>query len=139
MEDKRQRPRVDAVKKHRRQKTLAKKMCELASIRDCKINLIIYDPKTHKVEEFFTHQEVDLASINKMIANPKEPYRGPKFRRRYLKFNSYDARQKYNLEEESEIEYIQSVDIEDLLEESQHLKLQVRATNSNPHKTNSII
>ena len=57
-----------------------------------------------------------------MIANPKEAYRGPKFRRRYLKFNSYDARQKYNLEEESEIEYIQSVDIEDLLEESQPSK-----------------
>ena len=83
---------MDAVKKHRRQKTLAKKICELASIRDCKINLIIYDAKVHKVEEFYTHQDVDLASINKMIANPKEPYRGPKVRRRFLKFNSYDVK-----------------------------------------------
>ena len=64
MEDKKPKLKADAVKKHRRQKTLAKKMCELALIRGCKINLIIYDPKVHKVEEFYTDQEVDLASIN---------------------------------------------------------------------------
>ena len=113
MEDKKSKLKADAVKKHRRQKTLAKKMCELALIRGCKINLIIYDPKVHKVEEFYTDQEVDLASINQMIANPKEPPRGPKVRRRYLKFNSFDVKKKYNLEELGEIE--DKFNIDDLL------------------------
>lgn len=40
--------RSRAVVKYRRQRTIIKKMLELAKMRSLKMNLIIYDPKSHK-------------------------------------------------------------------------------------------
>jgi len=57
--------------------------------------MIIYDPQFHKVEEIYTHEEVSLDSINKMIANPKET-RCIRARKRTLKFISQHVRDKYS-------------------------------------------
>ena len=52
-----------AVRKYRRQKTMIKKMLELAEIRGQKINMIIYDPSLHKMEEIYTHKDFNFESI----------------------------------------------------------------------------
>ena len=59
--------RQDAVKRYRRQRTLIKKMIELAKMRGTKINMIIYDQNLHKVEEIYTHVDASIKSINALI------------------------------------------------------------------------
>ena len=48
--------RQRAVVKYRRQRTIIKKMLELAKMRSLKMNLIIYDPKSHKAQEIYTDE-----------------------------------------------------------------------------------
>lgn len=74
-------------------------MLELTGLRGVQINLIIYDPKLHKIEEIYSHKSASLASINKLIENPKETNCVRK-RKRYLKHESHDARAKYKFDEE---------------------------------------
>ena len=77
---------------------MVKKMLELTQLRGAQINLIIYDPKLHKIEEIYSHESASLASINKLIANPRESNSLRK-RKRYLKHESHDARVKYRFDE----------------------------------------
>ena len=65
-------------------------MIELAKLRGTMINMIIYDPSLHKVEEIYTDPSASLNAINNLIQNPKEPP-GIRKRRRYLKFESHPA------------------------------------------------
>ena len=97
-----------AVRKYRRQKTMIKKMLEFAEIRGQKVNMIMYDPKMHKIEEVYTHQEFNLVGIQSMIENPREKS-NVRTRIRTLKFESYDARLKYKADDEgTEFEKMQS-------------------------------
>ena len=92
--------RQDAVKRYRRQRTLIKKMIQLAKMRGTKINMIIYDQNLHKVEEIYTHVDASVKSINALIENPREA-KGIRNRRRYLKFESNDAKQKYKFDDDA--------------------------------------
>ena len=73
-------------------------MLELTDLRGAQINLIIYDAKLHKIEEIYSHKSASLASINKLIENPRETNCVRK-RKRYLKYESHDARVKYKFDE----------------------------------------
>lgn len=78
---------------------MIKKMLEFAEIRGQKINMIIYDPQLHKIEEIYTHKEFNLQGIQSMIENPRE-LSVIRSRRRNLKFESYDAKIKYKADDE---------------------------------------
>lgn len=59
--------RKKAILKYRRKRTLVKKMLELAKLRDLKINVIIYDPCHHKIEELYSEESAKLSSMNLMM------------------------------------------------------------------------
>ena len=46
--------RQKAVTKYRRQRTIIKKMLELAKMYNLKMNLFVYDPKYNKAQEIYT-------------------------------------------------------------------------------------
>lgn len=60
--------------------------------------MIIYDPQFHKIEEIYTDSAVNLDSVNRMIANPRE-LQCLRARRRYLKVVSHHVKEKYNGED----------------------------------------
>ena len=60
--------------------------------------MIIYDPQFHKIEEIYTDSGVNLDSVNRMIANPRE-LQCLRARRRYLKVVSHHVKEKYNGED----------------------------------------
>lgn len=72
----------------------------MASIRGQKINLLIYDPNLHKLEEIFTDREASLASLSWLISNPRET-QDIRSRKRFLKFKSRCAKDIYKNDDES--------------------------------------
>ena len=52
--------RNDVVSKYRRQSTLVNKMLELSEQSQLKINLVVYDPKYHRMEEIWSHGDFRL-------------------------------------------------------------------------------
>lgn len=117
--------RGKAVRKYRRQKTMIKKMLELAEIRGQKINMIIYDPALHKIEEIYTHKDFNMDGIHQMILNPRESA-SIRSRRRYLKFESYDAKLKYKADEDCLDQERQSEDMDDSVSELEPERKQLK-------------
>ena len=56
-----------AVVKFKRIQTLSRKCLGLALHSDVKINLVIYDPKYHKVTQHFTDDQVTLDAVRDMM------------------------------------------------------------------------
>ena len=64
--------RKSAVSKYRRKRTLVKKMLELAKSMNMMINMQFFDPKQLKLEEVYTHPELQLSTINEMMEEALE-------------------------------------------------------------------
>ena len=54
------------VKKYRRQRTLVKKMIELSKL-GLKINIILYNPRFHRMEEIWSHGDFRLENVNELL------------------------------------------------------------------------
>ena len=84
--------RKNVVTKYRRKRTIVKKMLELAKLRNLKINMIIYDPKRHKIEQVFTDDDFSISNINQMMLELNDVPVTQKARRKQLKFESRNAK-----------------------------------------------
>lgn len=66
----------DSVKrsctKYKRLKNLVKKSLEISVQCGLKINVLVYDPRFHKVQEVHTNQQVSLQSLFDMIRGNKD-------------------------------------------------------------------
>ena len=84
--------RKNVVTKYRRKRTIVKKMLELAKLRNLKINMILYDPKRHKIEQVFTDDDFSLSNINQMMLELNDVPVTQKAKRKQLKFESRNAK-----------------------------------------------
>ena len=55
------------VSKYRRQRTLISKMLELSAQCQLKINLFIYDPKFHRMDEIWSHDDFKFDNVNNLL------------------------------------------------------------------------
>ena len=53
--------------KYKRLKTLMKKVVEVSQLCELQANLLVYDPKFHKLTENFTTDQMKIDSVQKMI------------------------------------------------------------------------
>ena len=78
-----------AVKKYRRQRTLVKKMLELSKM-GLKINMIIYNPRFHRMEEIWSHEDIKIEDVKQLLDEPNNI--NPQMRRGHqIKFESHNA------------------------------------------------
>lgn len=75
--------------KYKRLKTLMKKVVEVSMLCELQANLLVYDPKFHKLTENYTTGHMKIESVQQMINSIDTPYGGN--RKAPLKFNSVDA------------------------------------------------
>ena len=75
------------VTKYRRLKNLVKKSLEISVRCDLKINVLVYDPSQHKIQEAFTDGQVSLNQLFQMIEGNKKL---PKYQQ--VKLNSREAK-----------------------------------------------
>lgn len=85
-----------AVCKYKRKRTLIGKLLEFAEICELEFNLLIYDPKIHKLQEVYSDDIMMLDKITKMktemTAESSDHF---KINSRILKIESHNAHQKY--------------------------------------------
>ena len=71
-------------------------------MRQLKINLLIYDAKFHKLEEIWSHSEMQLTNVNQLLKEVEVDDSSQAKKTRTLKFESNDARMKYRIDDDDE-------------------------------------
>lgn len=88
-----------AVQRYRRVKTIVNKAVDVAEKFGLHLNIIVYDPKFHRLKESYTSSEIKLESIH-LLADSVPNTSLSKNKLRRLKFQSVNARSKEILQED---------------------------------------
>ena len=79
------------MKRYRRIKTIINKALDTADVCGVEFNIIVYDPKLHRLKEHFTSNNVKLSTVH-LLSKPLANSTKSRKKLRTLKFQSIDAR-----------------------------------------------
>ena len=59
--------RKKATQKYRRLRTIISKAVETAKLCNIKLNVVTYDPKLHRLKERYTHDDIKIKDVVKLV------------------------------------------------------------------------